>query len=421
MLKQNSPATPLDSAIGVADGGAWMSSYITGLYQDKLPNELTVSIDFYHLGMKQMVREDVKFKDYKDAMIVLPRGRYEGTYKAPGYASFKIFFEVWETYFGREDLTLDPPFFIPALSQGEVRMVMKWDYDCTGEGAGGGSGGVFLENPDPTGETCPNPEQPIYDDWRGGAGEIDTLIMPTVSDWSGEGYAYWDSSKIQSSEAVIEFDADKATGGYPETTVFQNLHLARTPVSDYQCWTHAYSGLDGCIFDECTHSFAYGQVKVYIVCGPDTCVDEDAATLPSGVIYTSIVPEGAADGSNQLDTGIYWWMPGTVSALASGKVQFIPCTGEECMSSSDAESPYLYGGDSGRIISFADHKGSQTLKPAAEMRGAGQKGKKRSSSKRLEAKATEKDLKKRKEARLSPSAPSNPPSSAPTAAPTASS
>ena len=127
MLKQNSPATPLDSAIGVADGGAWMSSYITGLYQDNLPNELTVSIDFYHLGMKQMVREDVKFKDYKDAMIVLPRGRYEGTYKAPGYASFKIFFEVWETYFGREDLTLDPPFFIPALSQGDVRMVMKWD------------------------------------------------------------------------------------------------------------------------------------------------------------------------------------------------------------------------------------------------------------------------------------------------------
>jgi hypothetical protein len=128
-----SPQTPFDSSKGVADGGVWMASYITGLYRDQLPNEMMVVIDFYHLGMRQNILKKVKFAATKDSLIVLPRGKYRGTYQAAGYSNFDIFFEVSETDFEREDLTLDPPFFIPALSQGEVRMVMTWDYDCTGD------------------------------------------------------------------------------------------------------------------------------------------------------------------------------------------------------------------------------------------------------------------------------------------------
>ena len=368
---QNSPRTPFDISKGVADGGAWMASYITGLYQDQLPNEVMVVIDFYHLGMRQKILEKVKFADTKDSMMVLPRGKYRGTYKAAGYSNFDIFFEVSEMDFEREDLTLDPPFFIPALSQGEVRMVMTWDYDCTGDSG----------NSDPTGSTCEEPEQPMYGEWRGGAGEVDTLIMPTVNDWSGEGYAYWDSPKVLSGNALIEFDADRATGAYPETTVFQDLHLARTRVADYQCWTHAYSGLEGCRLGEegytpegCVHSFAQDQVKVYIVCGPDTCVDEDGATLEPGIIDTLTVPAGNSD-ETELDTGIYWWMPGTVSALASGKVHWIPCTDEDCVHYKDAEAPFLYGSGNDRITSFADHQGLQSVTPEAQIRGFGKKGK----------------------------------------------
>jgi hypothetical protein len=404
---QNSPRTPFDISKGVADGGAWMASYITGLYQDQLPNEVMVVIDFYHLGMRQKILEKVKFADTKDSMIVLPRGKYRGTYQAAGYSNFDIFFEVSETDFEREDLTLDPPFFIPVLSQGEVRMVMTWDYDCTGDSG----------NSDPTGSTCEEPEQPMYGEWRGGAGEVDTLIMPTVNDWSGEGYAYWDSPKVQSGDALIEFDADRATGGYPETTVFQDLHLARTRVADYQCWTHAYSGLEGCRLGEegytpegCVHSFARDQVKVYIVCGPDTCVDEDGATLEPGIIATLTVPAGNSDETElKLDTGIYWWMPGTVSALASGKVHWIPCTDEDCVRYKDAEAPFLYGSGQDRITSFADHQGSQAVTPEAQIRRAGKKGKGLPSSRLAQ---TEMKQKKEKEdgSRLNPSSSSDRPS-----------
>ena len=256
------------------------------------------------------------------------------------------------------------PFSFPTLGQGEVRMVMTWDYDCTGDS---------VENSDPT-VTCSYPEQPRYGEWRGGAGEVDTLIMPTVSGWSGDGYAYWNSPRIVSGGSVIEYAADQATGGYPETTLFKDLHLATTSAANYQCWTHAYSGLGRCRDPACVHSFARDQVKVYILCGPNTCVGEDGAALEPGVIDTLTVPPGNSNQA-ELDTGIYWWMPGTVSALASGKVKWIPCT-SDCLRYVDTDTPKLYGSGGG-ITTFADHRGSQSVRPEAQIRGAGKKGKRK--------------------------------------------
>jgi len=373
---QDAPVDPFDMSRRVSDGGAWMSSYITGLYANELPAESSVTFDFYHKAIGEYMVSDFEFAQWKDAMFVLTRGDYRGTYKADGYTDHVFDFTVAENYYGREDLTLEAPFFIPSLAQGQVRMIMTWQYDCSGSGSGASEDG---------GITCESPQQPLlnYDgmtgNTRGGADEVDTLIMPTVSDWSGEGYAYWDSSNIESGQATIEFDADFATGGYSETTLFTDLHLANTPLAEYQCWTHAYSGLDGCnaacdlvgCDDQCDHSLAYNQVKVRIVCGPDTCVDSTGTALNAGVIYTSTVPEGVADiEANQYSTGIYWWMPGKVSALASGKVEWIPCVGEPCKADSDDDAPYLFGGlSNGRIVSFADHVGPQdTTMPAMTAR-----------------------------------------------------
>jgi len=63
-------------------------------------------------------------------------------------------------------------------------------------------------------------------------------------------------------------------------------------------------------------------------------------------------------------------MPGKVSALASGKVEWIPCVGEPCKADSDDDAPYLFGGlSNGRIVSFADHVGPQdTTMPAMTAR-----------------------------------------------------
>lgn len=46
-----------------------------------------------------------------------------GTWKAAGYADFDIYFTVDEGAYAPEDLTLEAPFFIKALGQGQVRMV----------------------------------------------------------------------------------------------------------------------------------------------------------------------------------------------------------------------------------------------------------------------------------------------------------
>jgi len=68
-------------------------------------------------------------------------------------------------------------------------------------------------------------------------------------------------------------------------------------------------------------------------------------------------------------------MPGTVSALASGKVKWIPCT-SECLRYVDTDTPKLYGSGGG-ITTFADHRGSQSVRPEAQIRGAGKKGKRK--------------------------------------------
>lgn len=351
---EKSPQNPKDATFGVGDGGAWLGSEIGGLYEDDLPHISKVTLDVYHVGIGKMIKVGVKLQNFADSMLVLPRGDYKGTYKAAGFVNDVFYFTVWETKFTNGDttpyLTLQKPFFIRSLQRGEVRMIMTWLYDCAEDGAA----------------TCETPLQPLMDydgmtssDTAAGADEVDTLIMPTVDTWSGEGYAYWDSSRIVSLGAAVEFDADFATGGYPETTLFSNLDKAQSPVADFQCWVHAYSGLDGCNQDcedcqdpLCEHSFAYNQVKVRIVCGADTCVDELGHVIAAGTVYTSMVPQGNADIENgQFLTGIYWWRPGKLSSLPSGKVEWHACT-SDCVEYFDDNSPYLFGGGQGRILNF---------------------------------------------------------------------
>lgn len=213
--------------------------------------------------------------------------------------------------------------FVELLAQGQLRFVMSWKYTC------------------PDGRpTCEDQLQPFrsascVEDGcvRWGSDEVDTLIMPSSETWLPDGtntqrYAFWRSPSITNQGASIAYADDAATGGYTETTLFENLHLASNSAQEvYSCYVNAFSG----------GALAPGQVTAYVYCGEGTCEDAEGAPLDAGLVETVELPA-------QTDPEIYWWSAGTViNGGGLGKVRWMTCKGKECFTKSQELSPFLYG------------------------------------------------------------------------------
>jgi len=288
------------------------------------------------------------------------QGTYKITYSSVGFMDYFEFVQVS----GGETRQLSNVIFVKELLKGQVQVVLQWQFVC-----------------EPAAPKCEEPLRPFFSPTctnpgcpRTGAGEVDTLIMPSTSEWVSSvypeaesvGYAYWSDPNITSGGATIGFDEDYATGGYYETTIFKNLDQAVSPVQSFSVWVHAYSGQDGCRLaawadpdlvpkDEdyvpiCSdYALSLLQTQVLVFCGPDTCVDEKGQAI-SGMIGVALQPQV---------NGIFWWNSGHIGVNAAKKVTWTKCGGVKdediasCYTTTDTESPYKFGSEAGgRIEEF---------------------------------------------------------------------
>ena len=270
--------------------------------------------------------------------LKLPSGEWQISFQAADY--YTVYVEVSLT--GGQTYSIPTITFVESLLQGQVRFIMTWKYQCLDGGS------TCDEAMKPYKSQSCNPAAGECEQW--GADEVDTLIMPSDDSWAPTGsqsqrYAYWESPEITSGGARIGFDESTATGGYAETTLFEDLDLATNPDMSFRCWVNAYSG----------GALSPGQVTVYIYCGENTCEDVYGSgnVMPAGLIAQVEQPVTAGEE-------IYWWSAGTVwSSGTSGMVSWSSC--EDGMCSVGTQSgccwlndltlaPYLYGIDSNMRI-----------------------------------------------------------------------